>query len=315
MNQEGARGPDSSSTNHEKIRIIHERYNDSKKRVIEREDSTFTNIENNGTIVMEHGDDTKVTLLPTPESENPNSFTDDGPTFKVPSLYKGVVEKEGFAKVELGPEKGFNFITLPNQTTLLRGVRASSRGNESYVFLKSKEYSIEADTWGNVTINTLPSHGEELKTLVEINWIEGTLCLKDHSGSKYSVDENGNSHVEKSETILPDTKAINLELEPGENLKSLVEEKSPLPCPFQGNIPRLFVIREDGTGSEFFRDDQLISYFKKQFKAGNTDIIEEKLAKGGLSISVIQSLDLLNQKGLLYRHVYSFLFYILNMSI
>lgn len=90
----------------------------------------------------------------------------------------------------------------------------------------------------------------------------------------------------------------------GENLKSLISGKVPLPSPVQGNLPRLFAIREDGSGTELLRDDQLLAYFKDAVKDPETEVIEERLQEGGaLSIIVVKPLHVSKSRNLVYRQL------------
>lgn len=296
--------PSASTPSTEKLKVIAEYYLDSRKKTFEREDSTFITIEG-GKATVAHSDGTHIVV--TPKSADAK-FLDEAGQFKLPPACTTVVEKTGYATSTGGLEKEQNYLILPNKTTIRRGVKLCGKAQETFVFLEKSNLSIEADTLGHLVINAR-SHSIKdpgFKTVLKLNWLEGSLEMSDGSGTQFQVTKNGDTSIQKTPVSHPSSPAQPLGFPAGRNLASLLSEETPLPSPFPGNTPRLFVIYEDGSGVELLRDDRLVGYFKDRLRDTKTEIIEEvSQDNDGVSLVSIRPANVVRGTAgsLIYRQV------------
>ena len=144
------------------------------------------------------------------------------------------------------------------------------------------------------------------KTLLNLNWINGQFDLEDSSGSIFKISSTGESTVTNPE-LKSHIYAKPMNFPVGKNLSALVDGTVEMPSHISGNIPRLFAVRKDGSGTELLRDESIVEFFKGSLKENQTEVIEEALSepKDAISFVTIQPLKFAKSvvKNLLYRQV------------
>jgi hypothetical protein len=227
---------------------------------------------------VDHTDGTRITSHPLEISKasTPKGHVefDEKEKIVMPAKYSIQVEKEGYATVISGIEKDQNKIILPNGTTVVRGTKLVGKTTETFIFIESSDLTIEVDTLGSVTVNnTTLKEPVQFKTLLKMNWIEGSFEMIDNANGKFAMDKMGEFTDVEPETVETTQNSFTSEF----SVKNLASGSIYNDKLFTGNIPRFFVLHEDGTGYELLRDEQLIKYFRKKLSDPKTAISEQHI--------------------------------------
>lgn len=119
----------------EKCNLLHASYPDLKRNVVEREDMTYTTVDEDQ-VLVQYPDGTRVTLR-----GSKGQFACEDAPYKLPGDYVATVEKLGYATVVTGAVKDQTKVILPNGTVVTRGARESGNDTvESYIFIEQVQF-------------------------------------------------------------------------------------------------------------------------------------------------------------------------------
>jgi hypothetical protein len=283
----------------ENIGVLTENNPEIRKITIDREDLVSIVIDHKDAIIY-YPDGTKM-KVGCKGSEA--KLVDESGNYRLHGPCSISIEKPGLATISFESEKDYQSLVLPNNVRVKRGTKSDDKATETYLFLEQGKYSCEVDSFGSLKLNERIAVGKNTtyKTLLNINWITGQFDLVDHSGNAFNISSGGESMVTEVE-LSQHKYAKPLSLPVGKNLAALTQGLIDLPSRIPGNIPRFFLIRKDGSGIEYLRDENIIEYFKDRIKDKEVEVIEEVLPElqNGISFITIQPL---NAQTLLYRHV------------
>ncbi len=125
----------SQTANTEKCHLLHATYPDLKRNVVERDDMTYTTVDEDK-VLVQYPDGTRVTL-----QGSKGQFVCENAPYKLSGDYVTTIEKLGHATVVTGAVKNQTQIILPNGTVITRGTRDSGNNTvESYVFVEQVRF-------------------------------------------------------------------------------------------------------------------------------------------------------------------------------
>ncbi|RKO87711.1 hypothetical protein BDK51DRAFT_38526 [Blyttiomyces helicus] len=236
------------------LKVIHERHPALRRTVITREDMVTVTVSEDGRVIAEHSDGTII-------ETDPASGT---------IHVRGV----GFGEVVCGGEKG--------SRVMFGDGGVVERDSDGKFIVHKSDGTLEVEPTGTAVYSPYTAHTpdpDEAKHEYRVNWLEGTLHATDPAGYVFSVKKDGEAKATPPTT--PPASHYIPSPSPGTLVTTLTHGHPATPSIPPGNTPRLFVLREDGTGCELLRDTDLVDYLCDQVHDQHAEVSEECAVDGG----------------------------------
>jgi hypothetical protein len=141
------------------------------------------------------------------------------------------------------------------------------------------------DSFGHVTVDSSDSENIKAKTIIKINWIDGSFELVDDCGTTFSMDKAGSCQAVPYE---PPSESLE-----NSSINELITYSKATKNPHKGNHPRFFILHENGSGAELLRDEDVNKFLKLKAKDSSTvlseEVMEESQGKSLLVVSPLQA--------------------------
>ncbi|KAJ3282059.1 Sperm-associated antigen 17 [Borealophlyctis nickersoniae] len=265
------------------LKVIRETHPAIKQVIFTREDMVNVAVQEDGQTVAEHGDGTVITTA--------GQKGASGGERKSPPERTVKVEKPGFAAVTFVNDGSGVCVEMPNGTVIER--TALENGEHRF---RIRDADKSMDVYSNGSVKLSPSwppveESGDKRGGYTINWVDGTLHTVDWLGNVFEIDKAGEAKVTTPESKAPPSPPFTTSLSQTPNfVKTLIVDSPPPPTSTAiGNAPRLFIIREDGSGAQLLRDVDLDTYFRDQLADSTAEIGEEGLPgdPAGLCVTVM----------------------------
>ncbi|KNC99251.1 uncharacterized protein SPPG_05507 [Spizellomyces punctatus DAOM BR117] len=262
----------------ESVKIICEKDLASKHVNVTREDMVIVKTDEAGQTTCEHADGTSIaTKLVAGTSE---LETDEA--CKKPVEIN--IKCRGYASLMFNRDSGVTRLEFPNKIVVERWFK-SGESEASYRILKG-DLLLEIDCTGKALFKpaSYQQHVHEEAGSHYINWLDGSLVMHDWAGNRFEIDKSGQSRVNLMQTDGKATSAPS-----PESITSLLGQRALCSSLSNisyrpGNAPRLFLLREDGSGLELLRDLDTLNYLIEYKDKPSVKIIDEPLQQSPSSL-------------------------------
>ncbi|TPX65553.1 hypothetical protein SpCBS45565_g05046 [Spizellomyces sp. 'palustris'] len=261
----------------ESIKIICEKDLASKHVNVTREDMVIVKTDETGQITCQHADGTSIAT----KLAGGTSELETEETCKPVEIN---VKCRGYASLMYNRSSGVTRLEFPNKIVVERWLN-SGESEASYRILKG-DLLLEIDCTGKALFKPASYQQQDHEEAGShyINWLDGSLVMHDWAGNRFEIDKSGQSSVNLMQT---DGDAASTPSQ--ESIASLLGQralcKSLSNISFRpGNAPRLFLLREDGSGLELLRDLDTLDYLIEYKDKPTVKIIDEPLQQSPSSL-------------------------------